>query len=73
MLRTMPTKIKTKPTAKNALSDKSRKKRNRRSSDEIWDELLTTPESEAFLMMMVADVRKEEGEGKLVEGGWDEI
>ncbi len=44
-----------------------------RSGDEIWDELFATPESEAFLTLMVAEVRREEAAGKLIEGGWDEV
>jgi hypothetical protein len=44
-----------------------------KSGDEIWDDLLATPESEAFLTLMVAEVRQEEADGKLIEGGWDEV
>jgi len=47
--------------------------KRRRNGDDIWDDLLETPESEAFLTMMIADVRKEEAEGKLIAGGWDAI
>lgn len=36
-----------------------------------WDELLETPESEAFLAMMVAEVRQERNEGKLIDGDWE--
>lgn len=65
----MPTKLQTK--LKKPLADNLQK--SRRTGDEIWDDLFDTPESEALLTMMVADVRKEEAEGKLIEGGWDEI
>ena len=44
-----------------------------KSGDEIWDDLFATPESEAFLTLMVAEVRREEANGKLIEGGWDEV
>lgn len=43
------------------------------SDDEIWDDIFASPESEAFLTLMIAQVRQEEAKGKLIEGGWDEI
>lgn len=36
---------------------------------EDWDELFATPESEAFLTQMIAEVRQEEAAGTLIEGG----
>jgi hypothetical protein len=51
---------------------KSKKAKKPRNGDEIWDELLATPESEAFLTLMIAEVRQEEAEGKLIEGGWSD-
>lgn len=44
-----------------------------KNGDEIWDELFATPESDALLTLMVAEVRQEEAEGTLIEGGWDEV
>lgn len=38
------------------------------SGQDKWDELLATPESEAFLTMLVAEVRQERQGGKLIEG-----
>lgn len=67
----MMKKPQTKKKTVKPLADDLRK--SRRSADEIWDDLFATPESEAFLTMMVADVEREEAEGKLIEGGWDEI
>lgn len=66
----MPTKSPVKLQVPKPLDNRQK---SRRSADEIWDDLLETPESEALLTMMVADVRKAEAEDKLIEGGWDEI
>jgi len=43
------------------------------NGDEIWDELFATPESDALLTLMMAEIRQEEAEGTLIEGGWDEV
>lgn len=47
--------------------------KHKKTGDEVWEELLATPESEAFLTLMVAEVRREEAEGKLIDGGWDAL
>ncbi|MBD1206853.1 MAG: hypothetical protein H9535_00360 [Ignavibacteria bacterium] len=41
------------------------------SGQERWDELLATPESEAFLTMLVAEVRAERQAGTMLEGDWE--
>lgn len=44
-----------------------------KNGDEIWDELFAIPESDALLTLMMAELRQEEADGTLVEGGWDEV
>jgi hypothetical protein len=41
------------------------------SGQDKWDELLQTPESEAFLTVLVAEARAERENGKLLEGDWE--
>jgi hypothetical protein len=69
----MPT-LKAKPTNQPQTTKKATKKTptapSQVSGQEIWDELLETPESEAFLTMLVAEVRQERQSGKLIEGEW---
>ncbi len=70
----MPT-LKTKPTdrpkkTKKAIS-KSQTPSSAKSGQEVWDDLLQTPESEAFLTMLVAEARQERQSGKLIEGDWE--
>jgi hypothetical protein len=43
----------------------------RKTAQEKWDDLLQTPASEAFLTMMVAEVRAEREAGKLIDGDWE--
>jgi hypothetical protein len=47
--------------------------KSQKTGDEIWDELLATPESDAFLTLMVAEVREEEAEGRLIDGAWNAL
>lgn len=44
-----------------------------KDGDEVWDKLLETPESEAFLTLMAANVKKQRAEGKTIQNGWDEL
>jgi hypothetical protein len=46
-------------------------KKPKLSGQERWDELLSTPESEAFLTMLVAEVRAERQAGTMLEGDWE--
>lgn len=69
-VKAKPSKKKTTIKLQKAVSPS--KAKNRKNGDEIWDELLATPESEAFLTLMIAEVRQEEAEGKLIEGGWSD-
>lgn len=69
----MPT-VKTKPSSipKKAHSEKRKSStKPKKHGQEKWDELLQTPESEAFLTMLVAEVRAERQSGKLLEGDWE--
>ena len=69
----MPTiKPKTSPISQKAHSEKKKSSaKPQKSGQEKWDELLQTPESEAFLTMLVAEVRAERKSGKLLDGDWE--
>ncbi|MBM2814060.1 MAG: hypothetical protein HW421_822 [Ignavibacteria bacterium] len=41
-----------------------------KKSDEKWDELMLKPESEAFLTIMLDEVRQERAKGNLIDGDW---
>ncbi len=70
----LTTPISTQPKRKPRTKlDSSQEQTERKSGDEVWEELFATPESEAFLTLMIAEVRAEEAKGRLIEGGWDEI
>jgi hypothetical protein len=73
----MPT-VKTSSKARTSVSNKARTDKQLQSSgttkkspQDKWDELLETPESEAFLTMMVDEVRRERNEGELIDGDWE--
>lgn len=62
-----------KRTARETTKPKTEVQIKAKNGDEIWDELFATPESDALLTLMVAEASQEEAEGKLIEGGWDEV
>ena len=44
--------------------------KKRKTGDEIWDELLATPESHVLLRLMADEALKEHQEDKTTEGGF---
>jgi hypothetical protein len=44
--------------------------KKRKTGDEIWEELLAMPESQALLRLMADEALKEHREGKTSEGGF---
>ncbi|MGA2297436.1 MAG: hypothetical protein ABSG15_07815 [FCB group bacterium] len=60
-------------TIKNKVKLTVIKKAKVKDDAKLWDDLLSTPESQILLDAMVQNVEKEEKDGKLLDGGWDKI
>ncbi len=56
--------------AKTPLQQHTPKAKKRKTGDEIWEELLATPESQVLLRLMADEALKEYNEGKTTEGGF---
>ena len=50
--------------------EKPRKKR--RTADEIWEDLLNTPESDILLKLLSEQASKDYKEGRTTKGGFDD-
>lgn len=57
------------PSINTVISPTSPQKK-RKTGDEIWEELLATPESQTLLRLMADEALKEHKEGKTTEGGF---
>jgi hypothetical protein len=57
------------PNINTVVSPTSSQKK-RKTGDEIWEELLATPESQTLLRLMADEALKEHKEGKTTEGGF---
>ena len=68
---TLQAKSSPKKTTERKESKTQQPTKTKLSGQERWDELLATPESEAFLTMLVAEVRAERQAGTMLEGDWE--
>jgi pyruvate dehydrogenase complex dehydrogenase (E1) component len=51
-------------------ADKTKKAKKKKNSENIWDSLLTQPESNSLLQLMAEEAKKEYNAGKTEEGGF---